>query len=346
MKIRVYTSLVIYWAVSGIAFMSGMGPALQAAESPDMAVMRCNEKITTAILNGEYQSAEQIADAFIESEPDYPAGPLFRASVRQYRAVDYDDFSDVDEFSELIDETMRRAQAQLNVNEHDRWAQYFSAAAQGLDGSYASLTGSLLTGILKGRAGAAAMGRISAEDSAFYDAYLFLGSYHYWKSDAASWLPFVKNEKEQGIREVRQAIKHGFLTGPLANTVLLEILLDHDPEQACALADSLVSTYPRCRLFRWQLGEAYKKLEQFSSAEQVFIHIADSFIDDPYDDGSGPLRCWWKLAVLAADIGRTEDCLTYSRRVIEAGEPPSVAARQQERIRGARNYIEEFAHAE
>ena len=63
--------------------------------------------------------------------------------------------------------------------------------------------------------------------------------------------------------------------------------------------------------------------------------------DDPRDDGSGELRCWWKLADLARTIG--DRCLAadYGRRVIETGERPGIADRQRERIAQARQLLEE-----
>jgi hypothetical protein len=338
----------LFAALIFIGIYSGMWiPAVEAAESrselPD-EVMQANTVISGAILNGDYPAAESVAREFARTHLEEPAGPLFLASVFQYVAVDYDDFSRNTEFESNIKKTIVLAGKRLKQNPGDRWALYYHASANGLLGSWASLTGQVLTGVVKGRSGAVSMSSIIEADSAFADAYLFAGSYHFWKSVATariSWLPFIGDEQEQGIREVEYAITHGSLTGPLANTVLLEMLLERDPQRALVLATDLLNRYPHCRLFAWQRGEALKKLGRFAEAQTVFEAIALSMKNDPGDNGSGELRCWWKLAGMAADSGDCETASRYCRLVIERGKDPAVGNRQRERIKQAATLLKE-----
>ena len=308
---------------------------------------RVFQNVSHCILSGKYIEAERVMDQFIREYPQEPAGPLFKASVLQYECIDYEDYSRDDEFYKLLDETERLAQEKLSSDSNDLWAKYYIFAARGLRGVRASLSGRLIYGIVKGRSGAMGMLRIIEEDSTFYDAYLMAGSYQFWKSVEAEpffWMPFISDERRKGISGVKTAISRGRLNGPLSNTVLLEMLLEHDPEGAAELAEKMVESYPSCRLFSWQLGEAYKKLEKFESAVRVFSAVAESIRKDEADDGSGELRCWWKLAVLSKSVGKKEECIYFCKKIINLGKLESVYKRQQVRIDEAKQMIEEFGN--
>lgn len=300
------------------------------------------QEVSHCILSGYYTDAEKIMDDFITGNPDEPAGPLLKAAILQYQSTDYEDYSREKEFLALIDKVDILTRKKLEQNGNDLWARYYLAAADGIKGVWIVSSGKFVRGVYKGRSGAKGMECIIASDSTFYDAYLLLGSYLFWKNTAMeriSWLPFIETPEDEGIREVKTAISHGRLTGPLANTVLLEILLDHDPEQAMKVGEKMAGEYPLCRLFAWQLGEAYKKLKRYDDAVRIFTGIAASMEKDSADDGSGELRCWWKLAVLSKTIGKTGECKYYCNKIVELGKRDSVYRRQQKRITGAINML-------
>jgi len=305
------------------------------------------QSISDSILSGKYSEAEDESNRFISEHPDEPAGPLFKASVLQYRYIDYEDGSRDEEFYSLLDETVKKKKKKIKLDSGDLWAHYYLNAAQGLIGAHASVSGRLLYGIARGRSGAKGMLRIVEKDSTFYDACLLTGSYHFWKSVAIArltWLTFIGDERERGIAEVEKSISHGILNGPLSRTVLLEMLLEYDPESAVKLAEEMVKTYPGCRLFAWQFGEACKKMELFDDAVRIFTSIAESMREDEADDGSGELRCWWKLAVLSKSVGKKGECIYFCNRIIEFKNNESVYKRQQDRIDRALQMIEELSN--
>ena len=315
------------------------------------------DTISGYILEGRYGDAENAADGFIAEYPDEPVGPLLKASVLQYECIDYEDYSRGDEFDALLDETEKHARTKINLDENDLWAKYYFYAADGMRGARASITGQFIYGVLKGRSGKIGMEKIIAEDPEFYDAYLLVGSYRFWKSVAvgrAAVLPFLSDESGSGLSGVKKAIERGVITGPLSNTVIIEMYLAYHPALAAELAEKMLAQYPSCRLFSWQLGEAYKNLGRFEDAEKVFTGIAMSMRDDENDDGSGEVRSWWKLAVLAKSVGKTEKCLYYCNKIIDyvgkngediernrAGKK-SVFERQRERIQKARRMKEAY----
>lgn len=297
------------------------------------------------VLESRYAEAVRVLDGYIAEHPEEPLGYLLKAAVLQYEATDYDDFSREAEFRSLLDRAESLGERNLKKDSGDLWAHYAVNSAKCFRGVRMVSGGSFVRGVMASRSGASGMAWIRSRDSRFHDAYLCDGSYRFWKSAAARSmhvLPFVGDRRDEGIADVETAIRRGKLTGPVANTVLLEILLEYDSEAATDLGERLVARYPECRLFAWQLGEAYKKLGKFEPAVAVYSGLAWKYENDPLDDGSGRVRCWWKLAVLARDIGRTADCRSYCEKILDLGRDAALAKRQAARVGGAKKLLSEL----
>ena len=342
-------------------FSAAVAPYYGCAETP--APTELARESSRYVLEARYDDAERVLDRFIADHPDEPAGYLLKAAVLQYECTDYEDPSRGAEYEALLARTEEFSLHRIDKNRTDHWARYYLASAKSLRGVRAvspgtpacalhkpgTPRGSFLGGIAAGRAGARGMSSILAEDPGFCDAYLGTGSYRFWKSVAAGplrWIPFLRDEREKGIAEVKKAMECGKLTGPLTNTVLLEMLLEYDPNAARELGERMATAYPSCRLFAWQLGEAYKKLGRYDSAVEIFTALADRYARDPRDDGSGQVRCWWKLAVLSRELGKRADCRAYCERILELGRGDTVMKRQKARIDGARRFRVEMNDGE
>ena len=170
----------------------------------------------------------------------------------------------------------------------DVWVEYIYHSARSRRGAEAAAGGNLLKGLSLGRSGARGLMKLAESHSDFPDALLGAGSYRFWKSVAsgpARNLPILGDERRRGIDEVKIAIERGRLSGPLANTVLMEMLISFDTDAAAELGSRLVRDYPGCRLFAWQYGEALKELKRFDDAREVFERLAGMYGNDPADDG-------------------------------------------------------------
>ncbi|MBN1291119.1 MAG: hypothetical protein JXB48_04700 [Candidatus Latescibacteria bacterium] len=329
-----------------ILFLSGICFTISAAQNTLVPINEYSEASEYILLN-QYRAAADVFDKFIQQNPHEPAGPLLKAAALHYRSIDYDDTSFDEEYKGLLDTAEKLARMKIRADNNDLWARYFYYSARSLKAAWAVTNGKFISGIAQGKSGARGMSRILQDDDEFYDAYLMTGSYRFWKSIATvsvHWLPFFGDNCEEGIAEVETAITHGKLNGPLTNTVLLEMLIVYDLDKAIILGEEMLRQYPSCRLFAWQLGEAYKRAGRFDNAVRVLTDIAGSFSNDSVDDGSGPLRCWWKLAVLCKSLGKKEQCRYYCEKIAKIGKNKSVYNRQRRRIEGAREMLEELKH--
>jgi tetratricopeptide (TPR) repeat protein len=325
--------------VSGILFiLPGQSKAALVPEEEFQKSERC-------ILDCRYDDAEKILDTLIQNHSTEPAGYILKAAFLQYWSSDYENHSRDREFLSLLEKAETFSNALLKANPKDLWAHYFLYAAESMKGAKAAASGHLVSGIKTGRSGAKGMEWILSEDNSFYDACFMTGCYRFWKSTAmrrVNWIPFVGDDRKRGIEEVQKAAEKGKLTGPLSATMLLQMLVNYNPPAAIELGEKMTAAYPSCRLFAWQLGEAYKKMEKYSEAERVFSCIAESYSRDSADDGSGPLRCWWKLAVLSKSLGKNDRCREYCERIVRLSEKAPATGRQKDRIARAKNMLMEL----
>lgn len=334
---RILYSFSVFFSWITLICAPGYGDTLVPAE--------IYRESSECILEARYNDAERILDRFISEHPEEPSGYLLKAATLHYRASDYEEFSRIEEFRKLLDRAEALAAKACAADRKDLWASFYFHSARTLRGAWEVSNGSFVHGMMQGRSGANGMARILAVNPKFYDAYLGDGSYRFWKSRAARGMrlgPLVGDERSRGIGEVREAIARGELTGALSQTVLLEMLLAFDPADAVKEASELVRRYPACRLFAWQLGEAFKKRGDYDAAAGVFDKLAERYAGDPSDDGSGRVRCWWKMAVLAKDLKMQVECMKYCERILSLSDKETVRTRQEKRLEGARKMLAEM----
>ena len=341
-KAMFLTIRIVWYTVVCLCFLSSYGAAKPVLTRVPVELFH---EASGFVLEGRYKEAEKAFDRFIDSCPDEPAGPLMKAAVVQYYSIDYNDFSDLDEFFQLLETAEKLARDKVKKNGNDVWAQFFLHSASILKAVWAVNTGNFIIGIINGKSGIHGMSDIVSANEDFYDAYLMIGSYKFWKSEAFNkfyWLPLIEDQRLQGIDEVKKALEMGKLISPLSSIVLNEMLIIYNLELAINNLEELVRIYPTCRLFRWQLGESLKKAGNYEKAVRVLTGIADEMKHDPNDDGSGPLRCWWKLAVLTESLGKYDECRRYCDEIISIGQNKTVYERQKIRIKGAQDLLEKI----
>lgn len=328
-----------------LPFLVLIVPHLVVSQEGGQACGSVYERVSRFVLEADYKGAEAFLDSCIASKPDELCCYLFKAAVIHYAATDYEDFSRAEDFHYLLDSVDRLSSARLKTAPDDVLNRYWRAASESMRGSWKANDGGLLGGIVTARSGARSMEAIVRADSTFFDAYLMTGSYRFWRGVAIGKMPVVsfdKRDAEAALHDVDIAIQKGTFTGPLSNTVLMEMLLIYDPERAVSRGENLIGDYPGCRLFAWQLGEAYKKLGRFDDAEGVFTRIAESMARDPLDKGVGQLRCFWKLAVCADDTGNKEKCVYYCNKVLSLKEGAAGSKSAADRVGKARRMLTKY----
>jgi tetratricopeptide (TPR) repeat protein len=91
------------------------------------------------------------------------------------------------------------------------------------------------------------------------------------------WLPFIKNEEESGIKDLKLSIEHSSYHRYLAVNSLLWIYIDRKQyKDAKELAEKALSEYPDVRLFLFGLARAYEGINLTKSII-LYFEILNSY---------------------------------------------------------------------
>ena len=147
-------------------------------------------------------------------------------------------------------------------------------------------------GVRKGMSSASKFEEIINKDSSFYDAYVGIGTYYYWRSrktEFLRWLPFVKDDRERGIRMLMIGAEHSEYNKFAAMSALVSIYLDRkDYKQVEEWSKQGLKYYPENRIFLWGLATAYDRqnrpAEAVSSYSNLLENIMRAHAPHPYNE--------------------------------------------------------------
>jgi tetratricopeptide (TPR) repeat protein len=246
----------------------------------------------------KYGEAFALADSVIKLAPEEPVGYFFHAAILQARMLDYEKLMDEKTFLSATGACRKVAQKKLRQNANDAWAHFFLGSALGYEAFFLGKTKRFFEAF---RTGMRCIHHLEAAlklDPQLYDAYLGIGTYKYYRSKMSknfTWLPFVDDERAEGIRMIRQAMAKGRYSRSAAINGLSWILMDENrPEEALALVDSALALYPSSRFFLWSAGEAAYRVGRYEQAaacyEQIIQSLQNENVLSPYLELVGRTR--------------------------------------------------------
>lgn len=220
----------------------------------------------------EYARADSIFTEVERAIPDHPAGYLFRAGALQADMMDHEDYRRAPMFLALIDTAEAKAKAWIETHPDDPWGYCFRGHAQGYRAIWEARSGSWFKALRLGLKAKGSYHDALKRDSLCVDAYVGLGSYHYWKSARTEFINwtglFVKDDKDRGIAELKRAMSEGVFCKAAAAAGLVWVYLDRDMDtEAWSLAERWQAKYPEGKTFLW--GEAFAAYHAGAAGEAL-----------------------------------------------------------------------------
>jgi len=270
-------------------------PSFPAAGSPPDSLLRQLRSSIDLVLNHRYRAAEAPFRRMIVEHPDEPAGYLLLAYSLQGQMVDAEDYSRMPEFEALIRECLGAVQRRKTRRPRDGWADFCAGYAQLYRAFISYKTGHRWSSFRSAGKGVKLLRRALKSDSALTEAGLGIGSFLYWKSAKLKmfkWLPFVHDNRREGIELVRKTAENGRVFGALARDELVRIL-DNEKRYAAALklARANARDYPESRFFRWTLANALLKAGLQEEASQAYQKLAKQYRELPRGNRLNELNC-------------------------------------------------------
>lgn len=271
------------------------------AESPaDPTVRSRIERGMERSIRNDFAGAEAMFRDLIADYPMEPFGYFYLGATLQARMLDAESYDAVARFESLMDSTIRLAEAARERRGAESWLLFYEGSAHLYRSFMDSKMGRYWGAYRHATRGVERLERIVAADPTFYDAYLGIGSFKYWKSRKASaltWLPFIADDREAGIAMVETAVAKGRLVPLVARDQLVWMLLDAE-RYAEALDRARVNyrAYPESRFFAWTLVEACTRAGEWGEAEALYRDLLAQVRAIPGNNHYNETTCLLRLA--------------------------------------------------
>jgi tetratricopeptide (TPR) repeat protein len=229
------------------------------------------------ILKQDYDRADSLFSVVTDRYPDQPAGYLYRAAVMQAYNIDFDVPIEQEKFDSLL---MKGKNAAEKISLP--WNVYFLGTADGYDAYERVERGDWFGGVRKGMSSASKFEEIIENDSSFYDAYVGIGTYYYWRSrktEFIRWLPFVKDDRALGISMLMTGAERSEYNRFAAMSALVSIYLDAENyKQAEAWSKRGLNSYPENRIFLWGLATALDRQNRSAEAGPAYSNLLENIM--------------------------------------------------------------------
>ncbi len=282
---------------------------------PDIEILR---RMVEAGLRENYYLADSLAVEMQQRYPDHPIGYVMHAVMLQGEMLDYEHNDNEDEFYRLLDSSENKCKAMTEKNPRDPWPHYCLGLGHGSRAVYDARKGSWWSALRHGMKSRNAFTRCIERDSTFYDAYVGLGSFHYWrtvKTRLINWLPLVQDDREEGIRELEIAAERGRFSADFARNALVWVLIDMKEFNAAeSLAVEMHEKYSGGRKFLWGIAAARLAREDYDRAESAYLQLLESARILHDDNGYNEIECLLNLASIYHETMRYERCIKICER--------------------------------
>jgi len=320
-----------------LAFMIFLAPAQSDLLSPEK--LENIDHGMVAMLNGEWERAYEVFENMHRHDQTDPAGYLFRASVKQAEMIDREENLYGASFFALLDSVARFAEQRLiSCSKRDSALCYLYIGHQYAYRSiWEARFGSKLAALGDGFKAKGWYRNGIEIDSSLYDLYLGLGTYHYWKSVKSGLLRTVglfKNERDQGIREIRLAVDSSLFSRDVARSELIWVRLhEREYDRAIELCRTMLARFPDGISFRWPLAEAYYKSEQYDRAVEEYQVIFDRVKANPGNYYNVVEAAYWLYHALdkSGANARAGEILEFVNQ-IRADIPKNIRRKQRGRL--------------
>jgi tetratricopeptide (TPR) repeat protein len=267
-------------------------------------------------LKQDYLTAQITFQSIIQHYPDHPSGYLYLAGMLQAEYSDYGRMFDEAQYDSLLMLGEYYAGTMISNGKEKDWGYYYAGCTEAYRSFTAAEGGNLPSGIIHGIKAADKLELCLESNSEFYAAMNILGSYYYWRS-TMSWIPFLKNRKDEGIRLVKKAVEMNEYEHILGKNNLVSIYIEEKYySEAEKIAKEVLEKYPNNRNFLWMLMTVCEKTGNHKANRIVVGKLLQSIVSAPVINYYKEATCRVKLAQYAFEDKRYSSVLDETNKVI------------------------------
>jgi hypothetical protein len=310
-----------------------------AAQSPDSLLLR-GIRLTLAC---DFDGAMRIFRAYGQAHPEDPAGPFYAAATLQSAMMDAESDAHEREFFEAVDRAIRMGESRLAGGQADARLYFHLGNAYNYKGLYEAKRGALVNGVLHAHRGVGYLEKALAADSLYEDAYLGVGNYKYWSGRYyryLKWLPWVRDERELGVRMVRRAADRGTLSRWVGVSSLGWIEYDRkNYAEGLGLFRRGLEEFPGSRFFLWGEADCLFAMDDFAAAAGLYERLLASILASEGQSGYNEAECRYKLMRAYGALGRRDAAEAQARAVLALKPGGSAEKRMERQRKAAREWL-------
>jgi hypothetical protein len=291
----------------------------------------------------EYAAAESSFHALIRMAPQDPAGRFFLAALYHAQMIDYESNFREKDLYQNVKAAKKFARERIEKNEKDAWAYFILGNSYGVKAVYNAKKGKWWSALNEGLSAKSALKKAVKLNPELYDAYVGLGSYHYWasvKTRALWWLPFIGDHRQKGISQTKLAHEKSiFSSAAAASGLIWMYIVEKQYDLAIDLARKMQSDYPQGKSFLWPLAQAQFEKRDWNSALLTYQELLeklkrDHAAGDP-DQSYNLVECRFYVANCLFGLGRYAECDSVCQEILNLPLEEEIQKRQDEKLRRA-----------
>ena len=277
------------------------------------------------IVNQDYKSAEGIFGKLNKEYSHLPLGKIYLAANKIAEAYDYAQDFDETYILNSLESAKEQSEKLVELDETDIWYRYFYALAEGYISYYEAIEGSWFSALSTGINSISEFEKILIEDKNFYEAYIAIGTFEYWKSrklESMDWLPFASDTKNIGIDRLIIAIDSSSYNSHLAIISLIWIYIDQKKyDEAIKVSERALSEFPSSRTFKWGLARAYEEKNPLKAIE-LYVEILHSYPDLLKENYKNEITLKHLIAQQYVKLGDKDKALKYCNEILSVKNIP------------------------
>jgi len=273
-------------------------------------------------INNQFDEAVQVFSTACQQTPGDYRAHFYLAATLDSKMTHYENDADAAAFNTAVDSVILLVEAEMSESATEKAELiFYLGSAYGYRAYFLGRRGSWYSAIANGKKATSLLQQAVDLDSTLYDAYLGIGSYKYWlysKIKFITWLPFIPDERAEGIEMIRKPIAMNAPSKYMAMHQLIYILTDYKKaKEAIVYADTLVQRYPRSQFMLWAAAHAYSKNKNHTRAIFVFEKLSRLLEEDPNPNPSHLIKCGYKLADLYMQKSWYQECFAECTRILQ-----------------------------
>jgi len=348
--IRVISSSIIFLGLSASVCLADNSAQFRSQLEPDSLEDIFIAKAMSYTYIDSFQAAIACIESLIAVDSDYWPAYVIKAGIVYVEMTDDERYDQKKHFKALIDTSLTGLDEHLKYHPEDKWALFFKGTALGYDAIWEGQHGSWFKAVTKGLKAGKYFSKAVKKDTLFYEAYVGLGTLHYWRSAKLGILrklPFISDKRQQGIDELKKAMEKSRYSSTAAAIGLGWIYINRkEYPKAIAIADELIARGNGGRQTLWLRAIANFNRGNINGIIRDFTLIREGLVRKGNQNYYNLIICNYCLGVAYYLKGDDKTALDYFNEMLSWELSSEIAKRAAKKLKSARKYKKRIAKKE